>query len=399
MLRLGHIRRLPSPPVGWCREVLLGGAWLVLLLVLSQQAGAPAAEAHEFTNAKLIVQHSGKCMRVSGGSTLSGAKIVQWTCGSYTGETVEITAVPGGLGGHQIKFTHSGLCLDVPGNSHQQGLQLQQYQCNQTNAQRWNVPSCSGCTGPITNVESGLCLDVYNQETGNGVAVIQWPCNGQNNQKWNPSLGSCNSSPNWYSMQREEGVAVYGQFGWFYTYQPYVPTITNTFSSSVMLTRRCASCDSWVEVGWTKWPSLGYPSATYYSGWKQTGNPVMTWDFYEAAAPSTYVAYEIQWIGYAYATESYAWAAYINDLNTPRHIYNTDFQGGWPQSFAEAGGARSGTGIRARATPSHQLKDAGGAWHDWTPSYAPNTRGCNDPGTTWVWYSRYNDFYAYGAVP
>jgi hypothetical protein len=125
----------------------------------------------------------------------------------------------------------------------------------------------------------------------------------------------------------------------------------------------------------------------------------MTFNYYETAAPSRYVAYEIQFEGYSLRSETDRWGAYIDNLSSPRIVYDVpDMRAGWPTSMGEAK-VVSGTQIRTRATPNHQLKDESGVWHNWTPAYAPGTHGCTDPNFRWIWYRRYDDFYADGTVP
>jgi len=154
----------------------------VLVLLLSPQGGVPVAEAHSMYTVPLVVQHSGKCMDVEGGSTASGAKVIQWTC--HGGENQQIDIIDKGSGWHQLKFRHSGKCLDVPYGDPTPGVQLQQYSCSDANRYKFTVPSGYNRTSQIKNKGNGFCADVYNQGTSDGDAVIQWPCNGQNNQKW-----------------------------------------------------------------------------------------------------------------------------------------------------------------------------------------------------------------------
>lgn len=395
MTSSGRIRHLLVVPIVAVLRVrpLSSALALAVLLLLLQQDGVPVAEAHEFVGASLIVQHSGKCMDVAWGSTAPEAKVIQWSCHGGLNQQVDIIQTPDGW--HQIKFKHSNMCLDVPYGSQNPGVQLQQYPCNNGDNQKFSVPSCSGCTGPIKNKASGLCVDVYNASTADGAAVIQWGCHSGSNQKWKLALPSCNWTPNWYSMQYVTNVAAYGQFGWFYTYQPSVPS--GSFSLSLLYTKACMTCDKWVEVGWAKWPPA-HPNATYYSGFKPSGQP-MIWDFFGEAPSSRYIAYEIQFEGYSYASETDRWGVYIDNLSSPRKVYNIpDMRAGWPSSGGEVYRV-TGTRMLTRATPSHQLKDANNVWHDWNSSYAPDTKGCNDPNFTWTWYRRYDDFYATGTAP
>jgi hypothetical protein len=71
---------------------------------------------------------TGKRLDVSGGSTASGAGIVQRT--SATSSSQQVTVLDFGNGTYGLSFNHSGLCLDIPSSSTADNAQAKQYACN-----------------------------------------------------------------------------------------------------------------------------------------------------------------------------------------------------------------------------------------------------------------------------
>lgn len=143
----------------------------------------PANSTHYLTNA-----NSSLVMDVSGGSTASGGKIIQWTNHSGTNQQWQLKAVSGNI--YTLTNANSGLCLEVPGSSTTQGTQLDQYTCNGGANQEWalnavgSYTSSSDASYELANLGSGQVIDVSGSSTSTGGIVIQWPTDGGANQEW-----------------------------------------------------------------------------------------------------------------------------------------------------------------------------------------------------------------------
>ena len=83
---------------------------------------------------RLVAQHSGKCLDVSGVSTEDRAEIIQWQC--HAGANQDWRLEPVGEG-YQVVARHSGKCLDVRGESTNDGGQIIQWSCTGGANQTW----------------------------------------------------------------------------------------------------------------------------------------------------------------------------------------------------------------------------------------------------------------------
>jgi hypothetical protein len=119
--------------------------------------------------------HSNLCVNLGGVSTASGAKVIQWPCGSDGNEQFAVNNIDGDL---QFVFKHSGLCL-AQANSTTTGGPVVQLDCASGAATRWTM---AGAT--LRNRASGACLDVPNSSTAQNVELLTWSCNSGNNQNW-----------------------------------------------------------------------------------------------------------------------------------------------------------------------------------------------------------------------
>ncbi|GER17824.1 PKD domain-containing protein [Variovorax boronicumulans] len=116
------------------------------------------------------------CVNVSGGSTVSGATVVQWACGNGANETFTVNS----SGGYsQFVAKHSGLCL-AQGNTNAGGGPVVQLACTAGAATQWSVVGAT-----LRNrVSSGACLDVPGSTTTQGTALSTYACHGGANQRW-----------------------------------------------------------------------------------------------------------------------------------------------------------------------------------------------------------------------
>jgi hypothetical protein len=169
--------------VGWFNSWTLdsgAGAW-------TPNASNPADGAtHILANA-----NSSLVMDVSGGSTATGGKVIQWTNHSGSNQRWTLHLVSGNV--FTLVNVNSGLCLDVPNSSTTQGLQLDQWTCNGAANQKWaldatgSYTSSSNTSYTLVNLNSGLLAEVSGNSTSTGGIVDQWPANGGANQTWNLS--------------------------------------------------------------------------------------------------------------------------------------------------------------------------------------------------------------------
>ncbi|MDQ4134368.1 MAG: RICIN domain-containing protein [Actinomycetota bacterium] len=152
-----------------------------LTVMSTSPAGSQAGSA------PIIASHSFKVMDVLGASKLPATPIVQWTHndGSNQQWTVRRFSTIGSLDLVLIQSVNSGQVLDVSGGSTASGAELVQNPWSAALSQLW-IPYPLGDTGYdiLFNVKSGMVADVGGASQGNGAPVIQWAWNGGKNQIW-----------------------------------------------------------------------------------------------------------------------------------------------------------------------------------------------------------------------
>ncbi|RSM88698.1 glucosylceramidase [Kibdelosporangium aridum] len=113
----------------------------------------------------------GKCLDVTGGSTVNGNQPQMWTC----------------TGGPNQQWTVStdgtiralGKCLDVTNGGTADGTAVQLWDCFGAGNQQWTYSA-----GQLVNTNSGKCLDVRDHSTADGARLQIWTCTGATNQRW-----------------------------------------------------------------------------------------------------------------------------------------------------------------------------------------------------------------------
>jgi PKD repeat protein len=149
-------------------------------------SGLPAADltalvdyvrSLDATSALLRVRsnHSNLCVNIRGASTASGARAIQWPCGTVGNELFAVNNLDGHL---QFVAKHSGLCL-AQADSAAAGGPVVQVACSAGSTTQWTP---SGAV--LRNRASGACLDVPNRSTQQDVELITWSCNTGSNQNW-----------------------------------------------------------------------------------------------------------------------------------------------------------------------------------------------------------------------
>jgi endoglucanase len=130
---------------------------------------------------RFINVNSGEAMDVNGGSTASGAGIIQWPQNGGNNQQWAITA-NGSY--YTITNRNSGDVLDVNGGSTANGAGIIQGTSNGGNSQQWKLTAVSAGIYKAINGNSNLALDVTGASTANGAAIIQGPWSGAINQQW-----------------------------------------------------------------------------------------------------------------------------------------------------------------------------------------------------------------------
>ncbi|MEI7031474.1 RICIN domain-containing protein [Streptomyces pratensis] len=164
--------------VAWAGLVTL----LAALFVGLPAAGAGAAEIDTAAHYQLVSRHSGKAMEIDGGSTASGAALVQRTPGSVTHQQFQFVDAGGGF--HQLRARHSGKVLDIEAKSTADGANVQQYTPNDGANQQFSVVDTDSGFVQLINRNSGKALDVWERSTADGARISQYTDNDGTNQQW-----------------------------------------------------------------------------------------------------------------------------------------------------------------------------------------------------------------------
>ncbi|MER6564263.1 RICIN domain-containing protein [Streptomyces sp. NPDC001027] len=146
-------------------------------------SGVPTNAVHTLTNAG-----SSMLMDVAGGSTASGAKVIQWQ--STGGDNQKWTLNRTADNVFTLKSVKSGLCLDVPSRSTAENVQLQQWTCHGGTNQQFAADLVGSLTGSkfmLVNVNSGLTVGVDASSTTAGAGVVQLTGANAAGQQWTMS--------------------------------------------------------------------------------------------------------------------------------------------------------------------------------------------------------------------
>ncbi|QOZ83629.1 MULTISPECIES: RICIN domain-containing protein [Chromobacterium] len=150
----------------------LASGVLGLLGLVCSEAGAAATTG-------IVAVNSGQCLNVGGGSTQSGAGIIQWPCSAGSNE--QWTFVPLANGFYHIVSQKSQMCLNVPASSRNQGVQLIQWPCQGAAAtnDQWKIQPVDVGAYHIVSASSGQCVNIFSGVATQGTKVVQWPCQGK----------------------------------------------------------------------------------------------------------------------------------------------------------------------------------------------------------------------------
>ncbi|MGW1559321.1 RICIN domain-containing protein [Streptomyces sp. NPDC002144] len=143
-------------------------------------SGVPTNAVHTLSNTG-----SSMLMDVSGGSTVNGAKVIQWQSNGGDNQKWTLNRVADNV--YTLVSVKSGLCLDVPDKSTAENVQLQQWTCNGGANQQFAADLVGSLTGTrfmLVNVGSGLNIGVDSSSTTAGAGVVQLTGTGATGQQW-----------------------------------------------------------------------------------------------------------------------------------------------------------------------------------------------------------------------
>ncbi len=181
-----RISNTPFRPM-WSALVATSACTVFTCAVLSILTGAEAQTT--IRDIVLMGQDSGKCVRVTDGSMVSGAAVRQWTCDESIGSRWKLKPHSEGPSPDVLVVAgHSGKCLAVAGGSMADDAAIVQSDCTGADSQLWNVSSFGKFYRLIAK-HSGKCLNVRFASDHSGEILVQWPCVGAPNETWSFSEG------------------------------------------------------------------------------------------------------------------------------------------------------------------------------------------------------------------
>jgi galactose oxidase len=152
----------------------------------------PAAECEVVRTGytTIIAGNSGKCLDITGASSLPGAPAIQWHCNFNSNE--QWTVQPSGTA-YNIIEQNTGQCLTVSGVGTAPGAQIVQSPCNNAKTQLWSFTP-NGQQFQIVSGASGQCLSVSNNSTADIAPIVQQQCSTASNFLWTFTSGLLTSS-------------------------------------------------------------------------------------------------------------------------------------------------------------------------------------------------------------
>jgi len=146
-----------------------------------QPSSAPSSPAAAGTST-MVVESSGSCVNVNGGSSQVGLSIDQWTCSGRSNQMFKFSSVAGGY--YTVQPQNDNLCLDAGSGSTTTGVQVIQNTCSGSSTQTWQVSPNSDGSYSVTTPNGAGCLDVFDGQTANGAIVTTYACHASANEKF-----------------------------------------------------------------------------------------------------------------------------------------------------------------------------------------------------------------------
>ena len=158
-------------------------SFLLLALALTSPA-----RGQEFVNARLVAEHSGKCLSVVGQSGADGASVIQRPCTGTPDQTIRLEAAADGEH-FRLRPQHSNSCLDVAEGARGDGGAIVQWACwGEAANQLWRLDFVESTptrkVGTFRSAHSGRCLSVVGASTDDGAGIGQWTCAPAGNIRW-----------------------------------------------------------------------------------------------------------------------------------------------------------------------------------------------------------------------
>lgn len=208
-----------------------------------------------------------------------------------------------------------------------------------------------------------------------------------------------------YAMEYTNKAIYYGEAGWYYTYNPSVPSPNSDFTLSHLNDFNISNFN-FAEVGWYKGfgPHLIATVPHYYFAHGDQYGYVES-DSSSTPTVGTNYFFEILYNGYDSTTGKYKWNVYWDGFTLRGSFEVASLPKGRVIGGGEIdAGASSGTQMRVHGIPHFQLQDtSGGSWHNWTPSYmsskGDSVLSCSDTGLTFKINTAYEDFTSGGQIP
>lgn len=133
----------------------------------------------------LVAKHSLKCLGIDGGSTATGAAVLQATCSGVQSQHFEMVNTPDLDGYKWIKPQHDGLCLTVSGGATTNGTAIIQKTCDPSkDHQRFLLVDSGNGYSYLKAKHSNKCIRVDAASTADGAAAVQWTCNGADDHRF-----------------------------------------------------------------------------------------------------------------------------------------------------------------------------------------------------------------------
>jgi len=128
----------------------------------------------------LVNVATGQELAVSGGSTSSGAGIVQEPADNAADQRWQL--VPTGSGYYKVDNVGSGLLVNLPGATTAPGTQLIQYPDDNSSNSQWKFTPTGSGSYNVSVRSDGQVMDLAG--TASGSAVVQNPAAGSSSQQW-----------------------------------------------------------------------------------------------------------------------------------------------------------------------------------------------------------------------
>ena len=155
----------------------------LVFVAASALFAAPGSAATPQDWGRLKNANSGKCLNIPGGDTSWGAKVTQFTCGTWTDHYWSWEWREGDF--FWIRNRKSGLCLAVPGGTTERDVQLIQWPCGDPRFEDhlWRYQEYP-IGDNIINKHSGQCVGVRGGDGADNAPVIQFPCGSWRDHFW-----------------------------------------------------------------------------------------------------------------------------------------------------------------------------------------------------------------------